>query len=78
MQQYKVTKLIISFSCTNFLRDDCQMPRSYLPDHRSHLKADITGCQHLVVTELFLVQMNSHTISDSSKDIIAFRLLELL
>lgn len=48
IHQYKIIKPIISFSSTNFLSDECQLPSSYLPGHICHLKTNVTSYQYLV------------------------------
>lgn len=47
-QQYKITKLIISFTSTLFPSEDRQIPSFYLPGHICHLRANVTTYEYLL------------------------------
>lgn len=83
-QQYEITNPIISFSSTKFPSEDCQVPSFYLRGHICHLRVNVTSYEY------FLEWLNwfqlpvadadeeNHLTNESQKDIITFRLFELL
>lgn len=82
-EQYKTTKQIISFSSTKLPSKD-QIPSFYLPGHICHLRANVTSHEFLLEWLNWFplpvadADEENHLTNESPKDVIAFRLLELL